>query len=197
LSAQPIYQEQEKLESQIPINQTHCQVVISGNGTLTLPNGTETIRITSTRTGIVSPMEGAFAGKEILTTEDGSESATATVYQIARFNLEDGNGRGIVIAFIHTDSTSRLAPLNGLILTGIDELYANQTGLLTLWEWQSGIPLPPSTTTMEEPPIMNPTTTTATTNATTDDTNATATTEEEGAQQQQQTIPPIPAPLLE
>jgi hypothetical protein len=181
LSAQPIYQEHEKLESQIPINQTHFQVVVSGNGTLTLPNGTETIRITGTKTGIVSMMEGAFSGKEILTSEDGFESATATVYEIVRFNMEEGNGRGIAIAYIHTDSTGRLAPLNGLILTDIDEFYANQTGLLTLWECQSGIPLPPSTT-MEEPPIMN----TTTTNTTAADINATATAEEEGAQQQQQ-----------
>jgi hypothetical protein len=146
LSPQPIYQEQERLESQTPINQTHFQVVASGDGTLTLPNGTETIRITSTKTGMVSAMEGAFSGKEIWITEDGSESATATVYEIARFNMQDGNGRGIVIVYIHTDSTGRLAPLNGTILTGIDELYANQTGLLTLWEWQSEIPLQPSTT---------------------------------------------------
>jgi hypothetical protein len=146
LSPQPIYQEQERLESQTPINQTHFQVVASGNGTLTLPNNTETIRTTSTKTGMVSMMEGAFSGKEILTTEDGIENATATVYEIMRFNMQDGNGRGIVTAYIHTDSTGRLAPLNGTILTGIDELYANQTGLLTLWEWQSGIPLPPSTT---------------------------------------------------
>jgi hypothetical protein len=146
LSPQPIYQEQERLESQTPINQTHFQVVSSGDGTLTLPNGTETIRITSTKTGIVSAMEGAFSGKEIWITEDGSESATATVYEIARFNMQDGNGRGIVIVYIHTDSTGRLAPLNGTILTGIDEVYANQTGLLTLWEWQSRIPLQPSTT---------------------------------------------------
>ena len=196
LSAQPIYQEQEKLESQTPINQTHFQVVVSANGTLTLPNGTETIRITSTKTGIVSMMEGAFSGKEVLTTEDGSENATATVYEIVRFNLEEGNGRGIAIAFIHTDSTGRLAPLNGLILTGIDEFYANQTGLLTLWEWQSGIPLPP-TTTMEEPPLMN--TTRMTTNANAADTNATAAPEEEGEgeQQQLQTTPTIPSPLLE
>src|ERR687898_347157 len=195
LSAQPIYQEQEKLESQTPINQTHFQVVVSANGTLTLPNGTETIRITSTKTGIVSMMEGAFSGKEILTTEDGSENATATVYEIVRFNMEDGNGRGIAIAYIHTDSTGRLAPLNGLILTGIDEFYANQTGLLTLWEWQSGIPLPPSTT-MEEPPLMN--TTTTTTNATAADINATATADEEGGggEEQQQTASTIPAPLL-
>ena len=81
LLPQPFYQEQEKLESQIPLNQTHLQVIVSGNGTLTLPNGTETIRTTSTKSGIVSMME-EFYGKEILTTEDGSENATATVYEI-------------------------------------------------------------------------------------------------------------------
>jgi hypothetical protein len=174
LSSQPVYQEQEKLESQIPINQTHLQVIVSGNGTLTLPNGTATLRTTSTKTGIVSMVEGAFAGKEILTTEDGSESATATVYQLVRFNLENGVGRSIVIAYIHTDSTGRLAPLEGMILIGIDELYPDGSGMLTLWEWLSGIPLP-STTTTEEPPLMNTTTTNATA-----DINATAATEEEG-----------------
>jgi hypothetical protein len=115
---------------------------VSGNGTLTLPNGTETIRTSSTKTGIVSMMEGAFAGKEeILTTEDdGSENATATIYEIVRFNFENGAGRGIVTAHVHTNSTGRLAPLNGMILAGIDELHPDGTGLLTLWEWQSGIP---------------------------------------------------------
>jgi hypothetical protein len=142
LSPQPVYQEEEKLESQILINQTHFQVMVSGNGTLTLPNGTETIRTTSTKSGIVSMMEGAFAGKEeIFTTEDdGSESATATVYEIVRFNFENGEGRGIVTVHVHTDSTGVLAPLNGMILAGIDELHPDGTGLLTLWEWQSGIP---------------------------------------------------------
>jgi hypothetical protein len=142
LSPQPVYQEQEKLESQIPINQTHFQVIVSGNGTLTLPNGTETIRTTSTKSGIVSMMEGAFTGKEeILTTEDDtSENATATVYEIVRFNFETGEGRGIVTAHLHTNSTGRLAPLDGMILAGHDELHPDGTGLLTLWEWHSGIP---------------------------------------------------------
>ena len=142
LSPQPVYQEWEKLESQIPINQTHFQVIVSGNGTLTLPNGTETIRTTSTKSGIVSMMEGAFTGKEeILTTEDDeSESATATVYEIVRFNFENGEGRGIAIAHVHTNSTGVLAPLDGMILAGHDELHPDGTGLLTLWEWQSGIP---------------------------------------------------------
>ena len=60
LSSQPVYQEQEKLESQIPINQTHLQVIVSGNRMLTLPNGTETLRTTSTKTGIVSMVKGSF-----------------------------------------------------------------------------------------------------------------------------------------
>src|SRR3712207_8970862 len=44
LSSQPVYQTQEKLVSQSPINQTHAEFVVSANGTLTLPNGTESIR---------------------------------------------------------------------------------------------------------------------------------------------------------
>jgi hypothetical protein len=163
LSPQPVYQEQEKLESQIPINQTHVQITVSGNGTLTLPNGTETIRITSTRTGTASMIDSDFAGKAIWTTEDGSESATATIYELVRFNMQDGSGKGIIIAVFHTNSTGMLAPLDGMIMAGNDELYPDGTGLVTLWEWQSGIPyvkMPPlqdsptntTTATSELPP---------------------------------------------
>jgi hypothetical protein len=140
LSPQPVYQEQVRLESQTPVNDTHFEVVVSGNGTLTLPNVTEPIRVTSTKTGIVSMMEGAFSGKEVLTTEDGSESATATFYEITRFSMESGEGRGIAIATFHTNSTGVLAPINGMIPTGVDELYPDETGMQALWEWQSGIP---------------------------------------------------------
>jgi hypothetical protein len=160
LSQQPVLQEQVRLESQTAVNNTHFGVVVSGNGTLILPNSTEHIRVTTTKTGIVSLMEGAFSGKEILTTEDGSESATSTFYEITRFNMQTGEGRGIAIATFHTNSTTGvLAPLNGMILTGIDELYPDQTGRQTLWEWQSGIPLPPPMTTGQEPAAMNTTTT--------------------------------------
>ena len=141
LSSQPVYQTQEKLVNQSPINQTHAGFVVSANGTLTLPNGTETIRTTSTKSGIVSMMDGTFAGKEVLTTEeDGSENATATIYEIVRFNMEAGNGTGVAIALFHTNSTELLAPLDGMILTGRGELYTDETGLHSLWKWQSGIP---------------------------------------------------------
>jgi hypothetical protein len=140
LSSQPVYQTQEKLVSQSPINQTHAEFVVSANGTLNLPNGTETIRTTSTKSGIVSMVDGTFAGKEILTSEDGSENATATIYEIIRFNMEAGNGTGVAIALFHTNSTESLAPLDGMILTGRGELYTDETGLHSLWKWQSGIP---------------------------------------------------------
>jgi hypothetical protein len=105
-----------------------------------LPNSTETIRTTSTGSGIVSIL-GTFAGMEILTTEDGTENATATSYEIARSNKEEGIGKGMAIAIIHTNSTGKLAPLDGMILAGQEEFQPDGRPLLTFWEWQSGIPL--------------------------------------------------------
>jgi hypothetical protein len=198
LSSQPVYQEQIRDIGVIPINQTHLQITYSGNGTLNLPNGTETIRTTSSTSGIGALIDSDFAGKEILTTEDGSESATARVYEFVRFDMQQGTGRGITIATFHTDSTGMLAPLNGMMLVGITELYPDGTGLVTLWEWQSGIPLPTAITTIppleELPPLMDDTTTTTPTNATAD-INATTAPEEEGGGEQTTPIPPTP--LLE
>ena len=91
-------------------------------------------------------MEGTATGKEVITTEDGSESATAKLFGIARFNMEEGMGRGIVIALVQTNSTGILAPLNGIILAGQGEFSPEGTSTTTLWELQSGIPLPTSTT---------------------------------------------------
>ena len=139
LSPQPVYQEHVRDVSETLINQTHAQLVVEGNGTLTLPNGTETIKTTSTGGGIVS-IFSTFAGKEILTTEDGTENATAISYEIARSNKEEGIGKGIAIAIIHTNSTGRLAPLDGMILVGQEEFQPDGRALLTYWEWQSGIP---------------------------------------------------------
>ncbi len=145
LSLQPIYQEHVRDVSETLINQTHAHLIVEGNGTLTLPNSTESIRTTSTGSGIVS-IFSTFAGKEILTTEDGSENATAISYEIARSTKEQGIGKGISIAVIHTNSTDRLAPLDGMILVGLEEFQPDGRALLTYWEWQSGIPLPTTAT---------------------------------------------------
>jgi hypothetical protein len=196
LSPEPVYQEQQTLVSENPINQTHNQFTFSGNGTLNLPNGTEPISITSTGS-VMAAMDGTAVGEEVLTTEDGTESAIAKFYSIGRFNMEDGSGKSILIALVHTNSTGQLASLNGAIVAGEVEFLPVGTSLITLWEWQSGIPLPTtdtaSNTTMDEssspPSPMNTTTTTTTANATTaaSDTNTTGrASEEQGEGEQQQ-----------
>jgi heme/copper-type cytochrome/quinol oxidase subunit 2 len=188
LSPEPVYQERQIRESRTAINETHFQVAISGNGTLTLPNTTDTISTTSTGS-VLSALDGTATGKEVITTEDGSESATATTYGIARLEAR----RGIMIALFDTNSTGILAPLDGMILAGQIEYPPEEThSIITLWEWQSRIPLPTTTTPEELPP---PTDTRTTTNATAADTNGAPATD--GEQQQQQTTPIIPAPLLE
>jgi hypothetical protein len=189
LSPQPVYQEQVRDEGETPINQTHIQLSFSGNGTLNLPDGTEPIKTVSRGSGIAS-MTGTFAGKETLTTEDGTESAIVTFYEIVRFG--DQQGRGVAMAVVETNSTGMLAPLNGMIMVGVDELPQEGNSTVTLWEWQSGIPLPSASNTAGESPLVNRTTTTNNTTADTDTTTAAPESEE---QQQATTIPPTP--LLE
>jgi hypothetical protein len=168
LSSEPVLRERQISLSQTPINQTHILFTDSGNGTITLPNTTEAINFTGTDNVIVSTIDGTAVGKEVFTTVDGSETVNGTVYGIARFNMEEGTGRAIVILLLQTNSTDRLAPVDGMILAGHIEFYPDGSALSTMWEWQSGVPLPPPTTT-EEPALMNTTTTN-----TTDDTIATA-----------------------
>jgi hypothetical protein len=174
LSPQPVLRERQISLSQTPINQTHILFTDSGNGTITLPNTTEAINFTGTDSVIVS-MDGTAAGKEVFTTLDGSETVNGTVYGIARFNMEEGTGRAIVILLLQTNSTGRLAPVDGMILAGHIEFYPDGSAESTMWEWQSGVPLPP--TTAEEPSLMN---TTTTTNTAADTNATTAPPEEEG-----------------
>jgi hypothetical protein len=204
LSPEIVYQERQINTNETPINQTHVQLTTSGNGTLTLPNTTETINTTSTG-NILASFDGTAAGKVVITTENGSESATATIYGLIRYGMEEE--RGILMALVDTDPTAvKLAPLDGMILAGLIEFPREETSaaLITLSEWQSGIPTS-ATNNMEEPPIMNTTTTTTmtTTNATTANTvgdlNATAVVpaipeEEVVEEQQQQATPTAPSP---
>jgi hypothetical protein len=208
LSQQPVYRRQITT-SQTPINQTHILLTVSGNGTITLPNTTEAINFTGTGS-LIASLDGTAAGKEVFTTVDGSEVVNATVFAISRFNMEEGTGKGILLLLLQTNSTGRLAPVNGMIVAGqIEYPPEEETALVTVWEWQSGIPLPPrpSPTPTEEPsPLTDTTTTNATTTAPEAD-GATPTApppegevgqgEEEGGeeeQEQQQTTPTIPAP---
>ena len=140
LLPQPVYQERSREVDETPLNQTHIQITFSGNGTVDLPNSTETIRTTSMGGGISSLIDGTFAGRVILTTEDGSENASAITYEIGQFNIQDDTGKGIAIALFHTNSTGKLARLDGMILAGQDEFLPDGSAFITYWEWENRIP---------------------------------------------------------
>jgi hypothetical protein len=72
-------------------------------------------------------------------TEDG-ETIIATFHEILEFPPGKGGANGIAIAVLHTNSTDRLAPLNGTLVVGTDYLYPISEGFSTYWEW---IPTPP------------------------------------------------------
>jgi hypothetical protein len=190
LSSQPVWQERATTVSMTPINQTHMSAAFSGEGTLTLPNTTESIIFTSNGSGLISLATQSAQAKETIMTEDG-DTATATFYEIVQFDpATPGGGKGIVIAVLNTNSTSgTLAPLNGMIAAGIDDMTPNGESNVRLWEWESGIPLPTgnNTTATEQSPssssssLMNTTMTNATT---TSSTNATAITGEESVEEE-------------
>ena len=139
LSPQPVMQEQTTTTSTVPINQTHMSATFSGNGTLTLPNTTETINFTTNGTAVIALETHSVQAEETLMTEQG-ETATATFYEIAKFDpATAGEGKGLTMALIDTDSTGTLAPLNSTILAGISDMQPNGETSVTFWEWESGI----------------------------------------------------------
>jgi hypothetical protein len=142
LSAEPIYQEEQISISDTPINDTHIQSIVSGNGTINLPNSTETINNINNGSYIISTKDGSVIGKEVWSTKDETENVTTTFYGIIRFGMEEGTSEAIVIAVVDANSTGMLAPLDGMILAGQVEFRPDESRLVTLWEWQSGIPLP-------------------------------------------------------
>jgi hypothetical protein len=157
LSPEPVYEEVSRQVGENPINDTHVETTFAASGNLTLPNSTEPIRTTSRGSVLISFVDATAIGEQVITTtegEEGGETAVAKFFGVARFNMEqEGTGRGIIISVVHTNSTGMLAPLNGMILAGDVEFNAEGTSTTTLWEWQSGIPLPMMlTTTPPSPP---------------------------------------------
>jgi hypothetical protein len=183
LSPQPIFQERSPPGTEAPLNETHGMLTFSGNGTLTLPNTTQTINTTSNGTAVISFATFSGYGKETITAANG-ESAIVTLYEIVQFNnpatAPEGGGKGIITAIFQTNSTGVLAPLNGMIAAGIDDITPDGESHTILWRWESGIPLfSGNTTGSGEIPssLMNTTTTTS-------GTNATAATEEESVEEE-------------
>ena len=129
------------------ITETQVQFSFEGNTAITLPNSTETIMTRDIGEGTFSILPGggggSLRGHIHMTTEDGSEAATADFTEFSNFESPTGIG----IAYFSTNSTEgMLAPLNNMIAVFLDEEQPNEDIIVRFFEWKSdggggGVPI--------------------------------------------------------
>jgi hypothetical protein len=132
LAEEPFLVEHGRTVAATPINQTHMQISLAGNGTITLPNSTETVKTKDTGSAIarLTPTGNIAHGQINISTEDGSENATVFFTEIGK------NQKGIGVAYFATNSTGKLAFLNNMVAVIEDEIQPNGDTLITAWEWR-------------------------------------------------------------
>jgi hypothetical protein len=138
LAVEPFAIGQYAILSENMISQTETQLSFEGNTTIISPNTTETIMARDTGEVIFSLLpahgSGIIRGQFHMTTEDGSESATADLTEFVRFESPTAIG----IAYFSTNSTGgMLAPLNNMIAVFLDEEQPNQNAIVRFFEWKS------------------------------------------------------------
>ena len=148
-SPRPVWDEVIRNTGLTPINETHSIVTFVGNGTMTVPDTGEIINMTNNGYGIMYPIPGdpatfSISGREAVYSEDG-DTLVMTYHEFIRRDSANPDGKGIIIAVFDRNATGVLAPFNGMLMIGThDEPLNDQKAIVTLWEWQSGIALPPA-----------------------------------------------------
>jgi hypothetical protein len=132
LAEKPFLVEHGRTVAANPINHTHMQISLVGNGTITLPNSTETVPTKDSGSAIarLTPTGNIVNGQIHVGTEDGSESATVFFTEIGQ------GGKGVGVAYFTTNSTGNLAFLNNVVAVIEDEIQPNGDTLITAWEWR-------------------------------------------------------------
>ena len=132
LAEKPFLEEYGKTVGAMPINSTYMQISLAGNGTITLPNSTETVMTKDTGNAIarLTPTGNIVNGQIHLSTEDRSENATVFFTEIGQ------NEKGVGVAYFTTNSTGKLAFLDNLVAVIEDEIQPNGNTLITAWEWR-------------------------------------------------------------
>jgi hypothetical protein len=123
--------------SQTMINETQLQqIVFEGSTIITLPNTTESITTRDRGEGIITflPGGGVIRGQVQLTSEDGSETATADITEY----FLDESPTAISLVYFSTNSTGILKPLNKMIAVSLDEEQPNGDVVTRLFEWKRG-----------------------------------------------------------
>jgi hypothetical protein len=132
LAEKPFLVEQGKTVATTPINQTHIQISLAGNGTIMLPNSTEIVKTKDTGNAIARliPTGNIVNGQIHISTEDGRENGTVLFTEIGQ------NGKGIGVAYFSTNSTGKLAFLDNMVAVLQDELEPNGNTVISVFEWR-------------------------------------------------------------
>jgi hypothetical protein len=132
LAEKPFLVEQGKTVAVTPINVTHIQISLAGNGTIMLPNSTETVKTKDTGNAIArsTPTGNIAQGQIFINTEDRSENGTVFFTEIGQ------NGKGIGVAYFSTNSTGKLAFLDNMVAVLQDELQPNGNTVISVFEWR-------------------------------------------------------------
>ena len=132
LANEPFLVEHGKTAAANPINQTHIAISLVGNGTIMLPNFTETLQTKDTGNAIarLTPTGNIVNGQIHISTEDGSENATVFFTEIGQ------NQKGIGVAYFTTNSTGKLSFLNNIVAVIQDESEPDGSIVITAWEWR-------------------------------------------------------------
>ena len=134
LAEKPFLVEHGKTVAATPINQTHIQISLAGNGTIMLPNSTDIVKTKDTGNAIarLTPTGNIAQGQIHISTEDGSQNGTVFFSEIGQ------NEKGIGIAYFSTNSTGKLAFLDNMVAVIQDEIQPNGDTMITAWEWRGG-----------------------------------------------------------
>jgi hypothetical protein len=132
LAEKPFLVEHGRTVAANPINQTHIQISLVGNGTITLPNSTETVMTKDSGNAIarLTPTGNIVNGQIHISTEDRSENGTLFFTEIGQ------NQKGVGVAYFTTNSTGKLSFLNNMVALIQDEVQPNGDTLITAWEWR-------------------------------------------------------------
>jgi hypothetical protein len=134
LAEEPFLVEHGRTIAANPINQTHIAISLVGNGTIMLPNSTETVMTKDTGYAIarLTPTGNIVNGQIRISIEDGSENGTVFFTEIGQ------NQKGVGVAYFTTNSTGKLAFLDNVVAVIQDEIQPNGDTLITAWEWRGG-----------------------------------------------------------
>ncbi len=156
LGEEPFAVSRTRPASETMINETQQLIAFEGSTIITLPNSTESITTRDRGEGIITFLSGGgiIRGQIQLTSEDGSETATADITEY----FVDESPTAISLVYFSTNSTGILAPLNNMIAVSLDEEQPNGDVVARLFEWKrgGGNDTTMTTTTTEAPVIPVP-----------------------------------------